>query len=67
VIHIDGKSSPNAVTNNDDPADVTLKMSLATLNKLYRKETNATTAVMMGKIKIDGNIMLAMQLDKVLS
>jgi len=51
----------------DIAADVTLRVSLATLNKLYRKETNAMTAVMMGKIKIEGNMMLAMQLEKVLS
>lgn len=67
VIFIHGKTNPNSVTNDDSPADVTLKMSLATMNKLHRKETNATMSVMMGKIKIDGNMMLAMQLDKILS
>jgi len=67
LIHLAAASSPVVVTHDDQPADVTLRMSLATLNKLYRKETNAMTSVMMGKIKIEGNMMLAMQLEKILS
>jgi putative sterol carrier protein len=67
AILIDGRSTPATVSNSDEPADVTLRMSLDTMNKLYRKEANATMLVMMGKIKIEGNMMLALQLDKVLS
>ncbi|MEY3282273.1 MAG: SCP2 sterol-binding domain-containing protein [Acidobacteriota bacterium] len=66
-IFISGKTTPGVVSNEELPADVTLRLSLATLNKLYRRETNATTAVMSGKIKIEGNLMAAMQLDKILS
>jgi putative sterol carrier protein len=66
IIFIDGKSVPNVVSNDDDPADVTLKMSLETLNKLYRKETNGMMAFMSGKIKIEGNMMAAMKLDQLL-
>ncbi|MFM8394921.1 MAG: SCP2 sterol-binding domain-containing protein [Acidobacteriota bacterium] len=67
TIFISGKTTPGVVSNEDLPADVTLRLSLATLNKLYRRETNATTAVMSGKIKIEGNLMAAMQLDKILT
>jgi putative sterol carrier protein len=66
VIFIDGKSVPNVVSNEDLPAEVTLKMSLDTMNKLYRKETNGMMAFMSGKIKLDGNMMAAMKLDQVL-
>jgi putative sterol carrier protein len=66
VIFIDGKSDPNVVSNDDLPAEVTLKMSLETLNKLYRKETNGMMAFMSGKIKIEGNMMAAMKLDQIL-
>ncbi|MCI0338262.1 MAG: SCP2 sterol-binding domain-containing protein [Acidobacteria bacterium] len=66
VIFIDGKSEPNSVTNEDNPADVTLKMSLETLNKLRRKEINSMMAVMVGQIKVEGNIMAAMKLDQIL-
>jgi putative sterol carrier protein len=66
IIFIDGKSSPNSVTNDDNPADVTLKMSLETLNKLRRKELNPMMAVMTGTIKLEGNPMAAMKLDQLL-
>ncbi|QQS45382.1 MAG: SCP2 sterol-binding domain-containing protein [Acidobacteriota bacterium] len=66
IIHIDGKSNPYAVTNDDLPADVTLRMSIATMNRLHRKETNPTVAFMTGSIKLEGNMLLAMKLDKIL-
>ncbi|MBO0723811.1 MAG: SCP2 sterol-binding domain-containing protein [Blastocatellia bacterium] len=66
VIFIDGKSIPNNVTNEDKPADATLKMSLETLNKLRRKEINPMMAVMVGQIKVEGNVAAAMKLDKIL-
>lgn len=66
VIFIDGRSVPNIVSNEDLPADVTLKMSLDTMNKLYRKETNGMMAFMSGKIKLEGDMMVAMKVDQVL-
>ena len=66
VIFIDGKSLPHTVTNEDGPAEVTLRMSLDTLNKLYRRELNPAVAAMTGKIKIEGNLMMAMKLDSLL-
>jgi putative sterol carrier protein len=66
IIFIDGKSIPNNVTNDDGPADVILKMSVDILNKLRRKEINPMMAVMMGKIKVEGNVMAAMKLDQIL-
>jgi putative sterol carrier protein len=66
VIFIDGKAAPHRVTNDDNPADVTLKMSIKTLNKLRRKEVNPMMAAMMGQIKLEGNAMVAMKLDKLL-
>jgi putative sterol carrier protein len=67
IICIDGKSVPNSVTNEDNPADVTLKMSVETLNKLRRKELNAMMAVMTGAIKLEGDPIAAMKLDQLLS
>ncbi len=66
IIFIDGKSIPHSVTNDDNPADVTLKMSVQTLNKLRRKELNPIMATMSGQIKVEGNMMAAMKLDQVL-
>jgi|SRR5215510_6702133 len=67
IIYIDGKSTPNSVTNVDNPADVTLMMSIETFNKLRRKELNPMMAVMTGTIKVEGNPMAAMKLDQLLS
>ncbi len=67
VVYLDGKSSPNVVHHNDDPADVTLRLSIETVNKLYRQELNPMMAVMSGKIKIEGNAMAAMKLGQVFS
>ena len=64
VVFIDGKSVPNAVSNSDGPSDVTLRLSIETLNQLYRKELNPMMGVMSGKIKVEGNPMAAMKLDK---
>ncbi|MFN0084139.1 MAG: SCP2 sterol-binding domain-containing protein [Blastocatellia bacterium] len=66
IIFIDGRSTPNTVSNEDAPADVTLKMSLETLNKLHRKEVNGMTAFMSGKVKLEGDMMAAMKLDQIL-
>lgn len=63
IILIDGKT----VSNEDGPADATLKMSLDTLNKLYRKETSGMAAFMSGKIKLEGDMFAAMKLDQLMS
>lgn len=65
VVFIDGKSVPNSVHHNDDPADVTLRLSIETVNQLYRGELNPMMAVMGGKIKVEGNAMAAMKLGQI--
>ena len=67
LVFIDGKTTPNSVSNSDSAADVTLRLSIETLNQLYRKELNPMMGVMSGKIKIEGNPMVAMKLDKLWS
>ena len=62
----DGRSAPNSVTNEDAPADVTLRMSLATLNRIYRRELHPAMAAMTGKIKIEGDLNQALKLEAVL-
>lgn len=66
VIFIDGRTIPHAVSNDDGEADVTLWMTLKTLNKLYRRELNPAVAAMTGKIRLEGNILDAMKLEAVL-
>lgn len=65
VVFVDGKSVPNSVTHTDGEADVTLRLSIGTVNQLYRGELNPMMAVMGGKIKIEGNAMVAMKLGQI--
>ena len=66
VIYVDGKSSPNSVSNEDKDADCTISMSLENFTKLVDGELDPTTAYMFGKLKIAGSMGVAMKLSKVL-
>ena len=67
IVFVDGKSAPNSVHHDDDEAEVTIRVSIETVNRLYRRELNPMTAVMSGKIKIEGNAMAAMKLGQIFS
>lgn len=57
IIHVDGTS----VTNDDRPADLTVAVSLADLERLGRGELDATRALMTGRMKLS-NMGLAFSL-----
>jgi len=65
IVFVDGKSAPNVVHHNDDEAEVTIRVSIETVNQLYRGELKPMMAVMSGKIKIEGNAMVAMKLGQI--
>ncbi|MBA4772707.1 MAG: SCP2 sterol-binding domain-containing protein [Sphingomonas sp.] len=65
VILLDGVAE--AVTNDDSDADTSIKISFDNFKKMAKGDLNATTAFMMGKIKISGDMGLAMQLQSVTS
>jgi len=67
VIYLDGVTSPNSVSNDDKDADCTMKISKENFLKLVGGELDGTTAFMMGKLKIDGDMGVAMKLQSVLS
>ena len=62
ALYIDGKSTPNTVSNDEGPADCTVKVSLEDFGKLMERKLDPTTAFMMGKIKIEGDMGVAMKL-----
>ncbi len=66
VIFIDGKSSPNAVSNEDKDADCTISMTLENFLKLIDGDLDPTTAYMFGKLKVAGSMGVAMKLSKVI-
>lgn len=66
VIFVDGKSSPNSVSNENRDADCTISMSLDNFMKLIAGDLDPTTAYMFGKLKIAGSMGVAMKLSKVI-
>ena len=65
---IDGKSSPNTVTDGaGKAADCTISVSLDTFEKMYRRELDPTSAFMQGKLRVAGDMGLAMKLGPVLA
>ncbi|MHA1536129.1 MAG: SCP2 sterol-binding domain-containing protein [Alphaproteobacteria bacterium] len=66
VIFVDATKSPNEVSNDDKDADCTLSMTVANFQAMMDGDLDATMAYMSGKLKIDGNMGIAMKLGSVL-
>lgn len=66
VIYIDGKSTPNTVSNNSGDAQCTVGISLEDLNAMLSGELEPTTGFMMGKLKVTGDMSVAMRLQRVI-
>lgn len=64
---IDGKSTPNTVSDGEGKtADCTISVSLETFEKMVRGELDGTSAFMQGKLRVAGDMGLAMKLGPVL-
>ena len=61
-IFIDGASEPNAVTNDDNPADATVAISFDDFLALAGGQLDPMMAFMQGKLKIQGDMMLVQRL-----
>ena len=57
----------SGVRSGDDEADVTLTASVGVFKAILDGEMNPTMAFMSGKLTVDGNMGLAMQLGAALS
>ena len=64
---LDASQVPNVVSNEDGEADCTLKISLDDFIAMTNGELDGTTAFMTGKLKIEGDMGIAMKLQGVLS
>jgi putative sterol carrier protein len=65
AIMLDGVAS--AVTEEDGAADTTIKISWADWEALTKGQLDAMTAFMQGKLKVEGDMSNAMQLQGVLT
>lgn len=65
VIHVDADSVPNVVSNDDKPADCTIALSKADLAAMLAGDLDPTSAFMMGKIAVEGDMSVAMKLSQV--
>lgn len=62
VIVIDGAT----ISTADQETDCTIKLSLSDLEDMISGELNPTTAFMTGKIKIEGDMSVAMTLSQLI-
>jgi putative sterol carrier protein len=65
AVMLDGQA--NQVTEEDGPADTTIKVSWEDWQQLSEGKLDGMTAFMMGKLKVEGDMSNAMQLQGVLS
>jgi putative sterol carrier protein len=62
-LFIDGTGSDNVVTvNKNDPANCTISMEASDFEDLIHGRLQPTAAFMQGKMKVDGDMGLAMKL-----
>src|SRR6201986_5431405 len=60
---IDGKSTPNTVTDGEGKAaDTTISVKLEDFEKMVKGELDCTAGVMHGKLRFAGDIGLAMKI-----
>jgi putative sterol carrier protein len=66
IVRVDGVSTPNIVDNEDSSADCTVKVAMSDFLDIAAGNQNPQMAFMMGKLKIEGDMGIAMQLGKIL-
>jgi len=65
---IDGKSTPNTVTDGEGKgADCTISVSLSDFEKMAKGELDGTSAFMQGKLRVAGDMGLAMKVGPILA
>ena len=66
VILLDATQTPNVVSNDDEEADCTIRITLDNFVDMGNGDLSPTMAFMMGKLKVDGDLSLAMKLQGLL-
>ena len=66
IIVIDGKSTPNTVSNDASDTDCTVGITLENLNAMLSGDLEPATGFMAGKLKVSGDMSVAMRLQRVI-
>ena len=67
VVFVDGTGSKNLVSNSNEDADCTISTTATALKDMQSGDLNPMTAVMSGKVKISGDMGLAMKVQSLMS
>ena len=65
-VFVDASKVPNEVSNDDKDADCTIRMSMDDFKTMMAGDLDATMAYMTGKLKVEGDMGVAMKLSSVL-
>lgn len=66
LVRIDDTVSPVVVSNEDGPTACSVKVSMADFMEIATGKQNAQMAFMMGKLKIEGDMSVALSLGSIL-
>ena len=66
VLFVDAVQNPPVVSKEDKDAEVTLRTSIETFEKILRGDQDPNMAFMMGKLKVSGSMGLALKLNGML-
>ncbi len=66
IVVVDAKTTPPAVSNDDEEVDCTIRLSLENLEKLLEGSLNPTLAYTLGKLKVEGSLGVAMKVASLL-
>jgi putative sterol carrier protein len=61
VVYVDASQIPNVVSHEDKDADCTVKISEENANKMIDGDLNLMAAYMTGKVKVNGDMEMAMK------
>jgi putative sterol carrier protein len=65
TLYIDGKAHPNQGHNTDLESDITISVSMANFERIIDKQLNPKLALMTGRMRLLGDIRIAMRLNRV--